>query len=489
MFSLCKLNKNYLLALLIFCAIFLRLYKIDQRFFFSSESDDKVWPIIKVVVEERPILVGVEAVSYLHHLFYPPFAIYIFAPILALSNLNPLSIEVVLGLLSGLTTYLLYKLGKELFGERTGLLAAFFYTFSFSIQRMDRYVWVVGPLIFFSTVIIFFLNKILIDRKNLKLALFLGCFLGLAFNFHYQTGIIFLSLLSLFLLYREKFINLKSFLIIIASVFFFFSPLLVFDLRHNFFNLEGVKILLTSKEPSLPLKEKLAASLLSLSQNFLSIFTQNFYFKMGEAGVPFWLQLSVAVFLLPFPIFSFLRSKKNSHKVSFLFFFFLIFFGLLGTTLIVNKFYRVNFYLFYLQPVFILFVALIFSFTLRKKILKVTTFALLFFFLVINLKDSLAFKREVNFKNQIKAVNFILDSSGEKIEVYFPKFPEDRYRFLFYYLGRKKGMDYQKMVFYQPWQPVNRARFVLYHQNQEPLPKAYRKFGGIIVEERSFDGD
>ena len=84
------MKKIYLCAILLFLlTVFLRIYRIEEKFIFHAEYNYKLWPIKEIIYDKKIRLIGIEAVSYLHHLHYPPLALYIFAPMLYLSGANP----------------------------------------------------------------------------------------------------------------------------------------------------------------------------------------------------------------------------------------------------------------------------------------------------------------------------------------------------------------------------------------------------------------
>src|SRR3989344_4344142 len=240
------MKKLYLLAILIFLlTVFLRIYKIDEKFVFHAEYNYKLWPIKEIIYDHKIRLIGIEAVSYLHHLHYPPFALYIFAPILYLSEANPISIELSLIFLSGLTALLVLYLGTKILGLRVGLLASLIYAISFFVQRADRFIWVVGPILFFTTLYLVTVDKIIGEKKNnFALSLLLGTIVGLSLNFHFQAvSFIFVTIILTFFHFP-----LKTALKLQAAFFFgvilFIFPILVFELRHNFYNLQGIFLLI-----------------------------------------------------------------------------------------------------------------------------------------------------------------------------------------------------------------------------------------------------
>src|SRR3989344_1392470 len=240
------MKKIYLCAILLFLlTVFLRIYKIDEKFIFHAEYNYKLWPIKEIIYDHKIRLIGIEAVSYLHHLHYPPFALYIFAPILYLSGANPISIEISLIFLSGLTAVLVLYLGIKILGLKVGLLASLIYAISFFVQRADRFIWVVGTILFFTALYLLIIDRIFEEKKNIfKLFFLLGILVSLTLSFHFQAVTFIFVTFVLAFFYLPLKTALKSLGIFVLGIALLISPILVFELRHNFYNLQGIFLLI-----------------------------------------------------------------------------------------------------------------------------------------------------------------------------------------------------------------------------------------------------
>ena len=124
-------KKTLIISFLILLTISLRFYNLEQTFSFHAEYNYKLWAIKEVAFDHKLRLIGIEAVSYLHHLHYPPLALYIFAIPLLLSQANPLSIEIFLILINGLNVVLTFILGWNLGGNKLAFFSSIIYSCSF----------------------------------------------------------------------------------------------------------------------------------------------------------------------------------------------------------------------------------------------------------------------------------------------------------------------------------------------------------------------
>ena len=121
-----QLNKHkILLIFILLIGAFLRLYKLPQLMPFIA---DQGW----FYISARDMLMGggiplVGITSSHTWLHQGAMWTYILAVILKLFNYNPVAPAVFTALLGVITVFVVYKLGKELFSERVGLIPAFLF--------------------------------------------------------------------------------------------------------------------------------------------------------------------------------------------------------------------------------------------------------------------------------------------------------------------------------------------------------------------------
>ncbi len=462
--------------------VFLRIYKIEEKFNFNAEYNYKLWPVKEIIYDRKIRLIGIEAVSYLHHLHYPPLALYIFAPILYLAGANPISIEISLIFLNGLTAVLVLYLGTKILGLRVGLLASSIYAVSFFVQRADRFIWVVGPVLFFTTVYLLIINKIFNQKKtNLIQFFLLGTIVGLALNFHFQAVAFVFVTLVLVIYYYPLTKALRSLAVFFAGVTFLISPILIFELRHNFYNLQGIFLLLkdsgglaqssflgqvyksVSAVSAIPLKI-ISNEIGAKSLNTISIFSI------------FSLQAVVIV--------GFMKFWKKIDKRSRFFFLTCILlwlFGLISFPFVQNRYYATDYYLYFLTvPAIFIFAYLLERISFASKAGLAAGSLLLGFFVYHNLLTSSAFVPSTNWREQNNAIDYIFENQNKKsLSVKFTEFPSEEYAFLFYYKSKVYNFPYESIEFIEPWHESKNYDFI-FSGNIKNYPDS-KKFGGIIV--------
>lgn len=472
-------HEKSIMIVLIFFTIFLRLYRLEEVFSFNSEYNYKLWPIYRLITEKKLPLIGIEAVSYLHHVHYPPFFIYIFAPILWIGKLNPLSIEIVLTLLSGYTCFILYKLGKAYRDSLFGLTFALFYAFSFSIQRADRFIWVVGPVFFFTALFIFLLIKFF-KRSQSKFihGIVLGSILGLGVNFHYQLVVLGLACLPFVLLQEvRKKVSINFFWGCICGFIFFILPLIIFDLRHDLYNFRGVLLLTQYTKEDVLIFDRIILTTKALASIFLNIFVPVGYPSGYTINTVFPALLLTTY--ITFLIRIFWKKRKNTiGTLLSLYIFFLLSFGFIFYFILREKFV---YYLFFIQlPLLLLIVNLLHS-SLNFRYLRNFTISFIFIFLATNTYAAHTFKPHISWNQQISALEYIVTNARHKpLSLFFASSSSEEYLFLINYVAHRNNVDHKTIQIYEPWQPQNNAEYTF--QPKEIKSDHQITFGNLVIQ-------
>jgi hypothetical protein len=169
-------------------------------------------------------------------------------PILLISGWNPISVSYFLIFLQLIVLLLLYFTLQKIYKKsHIAIYFSILYTFLPTMVDYSRFIWAPNLLIPVCGVVLSLL--LFISRKaNFALIFFLGFFLGIGLQIHYSF---FLSIvISLFWLLLVKKLTLKGILLLSLGFIIGFSPLIIFELRHNFYNLQTFLFYLTTKTNS-----------------------------------------------------------------------------------------------------------------------------------------------------------------------------------------------------------------------------------------------
>lgn len=471
-------NKKQLiiLAILFFLTVLLRGSRLPETFSFNAEYNYKLWAVKRIVEDRRPTLIGLEAVNYLHHLHYPPFALYFLSPFYILGQGHPFSIEIAEIVLNGVTSIILFLLGKAVIDWRFGVLMSSIYATSFFVQQVDRFVWVVGPVIFFSSLYLLVISS-LTKQKVTKIFFLLGLLVGFAMNFHYQTiALVFGTIIFIVQKYKRT-AFLKTITYFFFGISLFFLPWVVFELRHDFYNLRGLWLLYKDStnvfsESSFDNLAKTAEAFGRLPLNiFLDInFNKNLHF----------LSFIFQLFIIPSLVYSSKKISPKIHSVTSIWAVLWIF-ALFTFPFVQNRYYDVSYYTNFLIPGYILFISLLISITIKLFSKSVYFFIILFlFFVAVNSSKSINLKAYLPWKDQKEAISYILKEAPQNdYQIKFLDINSEEFDFMFYYLTKRNFSDYNKIHYIERWHTDQNFQFIL---SLTDLGSESKRFGNIYVK-------
>lgn len=365
--------KNKLIILLVFIGVFLRFYKLEEfTTFLGDQGRDAI--IIKRIInfEHFPAIGPISSVG---GVFLGPFFYYLVAPFLFIFNLNPLGLAFGTAFLTVIGLTISYFIIRKEINKQTGLIFLVLYVFS-SIQiEYSRFSWNPNLLPLFSFFTLYFFYQSILSKKYFWSVLF-GSFLAFSIQLHYLALFLFVPTIVFLIFYQLCHKNFlisyfSNLLISLISFLLFFSPLIVFDLKHNFINLNSFIKLFTNQKVVAP-----SSSFDRLLTTINSFFT--FILKIN-----FNPYFSLTIFL--FLIYYFFKKKSFVKKpflqLNFLnFFLYLFFFSLFNTNRYPHYYGQI-----YLS--FFLILAFIFAQKIRQFWFKILIIIFLITYIILNAKD------------------------------------------------------------------------------------------------------
>ena len=329
---------------------------------------------------KRPFLIGGISPLQVH---LPPHFYYLASIFLAVFNFNPLGWGIWGALLGGLTITSLYFFVRKISNQKTAIISSLLYSISFTAVFFDRHFWPLSFNPLLTIIILFLLTKL--NKKTIKYYFLL--FFCLAFIITADPSNIPLILTSLFFLIK----NLKKIKLKLAAISFsvvgliFLTPLLLFDLRHNWQNIKGIKRLFNTATISHFSLQKFIDFLLLVPRAMARFFysPQTDIFQLHSYCIPFASarQYNLPIILITVSIaisiwFLFSAKKLIEKTISYLILFYIFgitLFGALGFSIF-------DHYLTGLLPIF----AFIFA-KLLTKLPKSISIIFLTIFISINL--------------------------------------------------------------------------------------------------------
>ncbi len=156
--------------------------------------------------------------------YKPPLYTYLTIPSISLFGLNIFAVRLPSAILSSLTVLIIFLLVREIFNSKVGLIAAFFTAISFWNVHYSRLAWEsnIGCFTYLLAVYLF-----LLSLKHRPVLILSALFFGISmFTYHSFKVLSLLTVLGLFILYREQLLKfekkwfLGSIVIILLSFWF-----------------------------------------------------------------------------------------------------------------------------------------------------------------------------------------------------------------------------------------------------------------------------
>lgn len=229
-----RIKREYIIVLsLLVIYLFISFYHFERKVSFGWDQERDANVIWQIIREGKFTLIGPRAISE-DSFFLGPLWYYLLLPFYFLFNLNPLGMGVFGIILQSMTLLAFYLVGKNLFGEKTGFIAAFLY-----MPLGTIVVW--NPILIPLCSLILFYLFINISKRKQELIPVGFLLTGLSLQIHFQSVFFIIPLIiSLWLCFKRssKFPD-KNILIGIGLFLLTFLPIILFDIRHNFLNFYG----------------------------------------------------------------------------------------------------------------------------------------------------------------------------------------------------------------------------------------------------------
>ncbi len=394
----------FFVSLIILLALTLRLYRINEFLTFLGDEGRDVRIVRDLITNGNLVFIGPQ--TSVGNMYLGPLYYYLIAPALGLFGLSPVGPAAMNAVIGTITVFLVWLFGREWFGAKAGLLAAFFYAISPVTIIYSRSSWNPNPTPLFALICAYGIYQVW-QKNNFKWLPWIGLSFASALQMHYLSLLLvpFLGIYWLLTFYsiKDKKDFKRQFLLGSLTAFIIFclimSPLAVFDLKHQGMNFNAFKAFFTDRQTTINLNPARSDRFLPVMNTMVTdlvLARQNFY--------PQIVGLVILLFLL-------IVFKRIQNKKPLLFVITWIFFSILG--LGVYKQHVYIHYLGFMYPAAYLLLGFIFSFILsQKNILKLLGATAFVFLVYLNLHFS-PVKETPN--NQLKltedAVDLIIKES------------------------------------------------------------------------------
>lgn len=222
-------------------AAFLRFYKLDQYMTFLGDEGRDALMIKRILTTFDIPLIGPP--TSIGNMYLGPLYYYMMSLPMAIFWLSPLAAAGMVALIGTTTVGLIYYLSRKWFGPVSAIIAALLYAISPVTIIYSRSSWNPNPTPFFALLTILGLYQLNQTKNFLWLGL-IGASFAFALQMHY-LALILLPIIGVLYFYelvkliKEKKSIKHPVLGTILGILVFLtlmSPLVIFDLKHNFIN-------------------------------------------------------------------------------------------------------------------------------------------------------------------------------------------------------------------------------------------------------------
>lgn len=452
----------FILIALIGIGVVLRLWRHGELFHFTYDEEVFAFVGKRMWVNNHiPLIGGVTPM----HVHVAPYFYWFSGFLLGLGRFDPLVWGVAAAAVAGVTIFTLYVAGKKLFSSRVGLIAVFLYVFSFSQNVYDRHWWGIALDGLWGLLVLLGLHGLL--RGSKKSIWYLIPVFFLAIHADLSTLVVYLivALILGFAYIQPRLFQVKSetklllkktglilALVIITSL----TPLIIFDLRHEFSNLRGIiqyiEEVKAGRQGNVPrsvgdtlffLPRVLTRSLYVFGEPDLA--TQYSYCKQYAQGKLEAVPSVAAIVIVGMVVTAlWLGLRRKEQRTSYLLLLFLFASTYIGI-FIYGVIFRGDLFDHYvvtlIAPFYLLVATLIDRFWHRRSIWIVAAVL----FLVINLRQLADSSHRFGYADKKKAVNWAIATISDEpfsLDVIGDCFRYNGYRYLFFLYGKEPAKSY-----------------------------------------------
>ncbi|OGK62045.1 hypothetical protein A2334_04200 [Candidatus Roizmanbacteria bacterium RIFOXYB2_FULL_38_10] len=243
------IQKNKLAVFIILCAIFLRLWRVGEFAMFLADQGRDAIIIKRIVTLQHLPLIGPP--SSIGQVYLGPFFYYLMAPFLLLFAFNPAGLAYGVSFISIVGLVLGYFIIRKILDKKIALIFLILTSFSSQLLWLARFSWNPNLLPIFSFFTLYFFYKSLKTEKYYY-SIAYGAFFALSFQLHHLAAFLAvpIGIVTAIFLFREnkKTKQLLSVLIAFIAFLCVTSPLILFDLKHDFLNTKNLVSLFTKQD-------------------------------------------------------------------------------------------------------------------------------------------------------------------------------------------------------------------------------------------------
>ncbi len=236
-----KKIKTEIILLTVIVLLFVAVRSINYLYYLNWSSDQATWgrEILTMLKTKKLTLIGPRISINLQgrFVFQGPLIYYFFLLFLWLGHWDPAIASYLFTLWSALMVFPLYYGVKNLISKKTAWIAVIIYSFLPYYLEYTRFLWNTTLQLSLLPLLILFMG-LYRQKKTWPYFLLVSIMTGILLQFHYQFAIVILGIFIYYFLVKR--LHPKNILLFVSGLLIGFSPLILFELKHQFYNLQTI---------------------------------------------------------------------------------------------------------------------------------------------------------------------------------------------------------------------------------------------------------
>ena len=244
------------IIIILFIASYSRLHNIGEYMTFLGDEGRDARVVRDIVTFSHFPLIGPG--TSVGSMYLGPLYYYLIAPSMFISGLSPVGPAILIALIGTMTVGLLWWVGRQWYGRKISLAISLLYSLAPTIIIYSRSSWNPNIMPFFALLSAYGIWKVW-KYGYWRWLVISSIALGFVLNSHY-LGLILIPFIGLFWLIsikdskKNKTEAIRSTLISILVLLFLLSPLVLFDMRHDWQNFGSFSKFVSERQTTVNLK-------------------------------------------------------------------------------------------------------------------------------------------------------------------------------------------------------------------------------------------
>lgn len=228
-------KENVIFFVILALAVLVRFYNFSNRVTFGPEQARSLVTSAKYI-REKPSLLGQEyfRVDGNGHKIYSGAVFnYLLVPLILISDYNPVTITAFFTILNLATGIVIYFVAKKIFNRRVAIFSMILFLFNDMMVYHSLFIWNYNLLPLVGIITIYYLAKQNKEHKSINIFI-LGILSGFGISLQLLYLFVALAVYVFTILKSKK--KLPDSAIFAVGVILGNLPMVLFDVRHNFYN-------------------------------------------------------------------------------------------------------------------------------------------------------------------------------------------------------------------------------------------------------------